>query len=333
MILRDSVLLVAEMSANHLGSLARAMEIVESAATHGADAIKIQLYDADAMTLDCDRTEYVIRSGPWAGRRMHELYSESGTPYEWAEPLLSFARQHGLATIASVFDQRGIDAACDAGVDALKIASFELCDPELVARAAAPGLPLIMSTGVASSIEITSAVNASERASERVLLHCVSAYPARVEDMQISCMTDLAEQYGLPVGLSDHSTGHAAAVVAVACGARMVEKHYTLARSDGGPDAEFSMEPAEWRGLVGAVHETVAAIGNGGQSDRASQFRRSLVAVASVPMGATLERRHLRALRPGAGLAPWLMSTVVGRRLARALEPGEPLRWDHLEGT
>ncbi|MCA8976690.1 MAG: pseudaminic acid synthase, partial [Planctomycetes bacterium] len=289
------VLLVAELSANHGGSLARAVATVEAFADAGADAIKLQTYTADALTIDCDRSEFRIDDGPWRGRTLHELYREAQTPWEWHEPLRAAAQRCGVPLFSTPFDERAVTFLQQQGVAAYKIASFELVDHELLAAVAATGRPIVLSTGMATEAEIAAAVATirggwGERDLGLVLLHCVSAYPAPARDMRLHRLQQLATRFGVPVGLSDHTLGTTVATAAVALGARLIEKHVTLARADGGPDAHFSLEPAEFAALAAAVREVEAAITTApGEDDgptpseRASLlFRRSLFAVGDI---------------------------------------------------
>lgn len=329
--------LIAELSGNHNGRLERALALVDAAAEAGADAVKLQTYTADTITLDVDRPEFRIHGGPWDGRHLHELYREAATPWEWHPALFERARARGLHCFSSPFDPTAVAFLSGLDVPAWKIASFEIVDLPLIAEVAATGRPVIVSTGVGDLGEIEAAVRVVRAAGAPVaLLHCVSAYPAPAEEMRLGTVAMLAAAFGCPVGLSDHSAGTAAAVAAVALGAGIVEKHLTLARADGGPDAAFSLEPEEFARLVADCRMAHAALGPA-LSDRSgigganAQFRRALRVVADVPAGTVLTGAHVRSLRPGGGLAPRHLGAVLGRRAARDLVRGEPLGWDMLE--
>ncbi len=328
---------ICELSGNHNGSLDRALEMIDAAAATGCDAIKIQTYTADTITMDCDRPEFKIHGGLWDGRSLYELYQEAHTPFEWHAPLFARAKQRGVTIFSSPFDETAVDLLESLGAPAYKIASFEAVDLPLIAYAASKGKPLIISTGMASLSEITAARDTALKASAAgvTLLHCVSSYPAAMEDANVRTVTDMAKRFACPIGLSDHTPGTAAAVAAIAMGASVVEKHFTLARADGGPDAAFSLEPDEFTALVhdckaawkalGRVHYDVLG------SERGSlQFRRSLYLMADVRAGEPITRANVRSIRPGMGLPPGELDKVLGRVAARDLTRGEPLAWDML---
>jgi N-acetylneuraminate synthase len=327
---------VAELSGNHKGQLARALDLVRAAQAAGADAVKLQTYTADTLTIDSDQPWFRIPGdSPWAGRTLYALYQEAYTPWEWHPVLFAEARRLGLEVFSTPFDATAVDYLEGLGASLHKVASFELVDLELVARVAATGKPVIMSTGMASEVEIAEALDTFAASGNRqlVLLKCTSAYPALPADMNVRAMARLGERFGVPVGLSDHCLGDRAALVAVALGACVLEKHLTLRRADGGPDAAFSLEPAEFRALVQAVRETEQVLGTEtlgpGITEAGSVvFRRSLFAVADIPAGAELTRANVRVIRPGHGLAPKCLPQVLGRRARRDVERGTPLTWD-----
>jgi N-acetylneuraminate synthase len=330
----QSPYIIAELSGNHNGDLGRALALVDAAAAAGADAVKLQTYTADTITIDVDRPEFHIHGGLWDGRSLHELYREASTPWAWHPALFERARGLGLGVFSSPFDPTAVDFLETLAAPAYKIASFELVDTPLIAKAAATGKPLIMSTGIADYGEIERALRAARSggAGGVALLHCISAYPAKPETMRLGTIAALAGAFGVPIGLSDHSLGSAVAVAAVACGAVIIEKHMTLARADGGPDAEFSLEPHEFRQLVADCRTAHAALGaplhdRAGVGGANAQFRRSLYVVADVAAGTVLTAAHVRSIRPGHGLAPRHLPDVLGRRAARDLTRGEPLDW------
>ena len=325
---------ICELSGNHNGSLERALTMIDAAADTGCDAIKIQTYTADTITMNVDRPEFRIHGGLWDGRSLYELYQEAQTPYEWHAALFERARARGVILFSSPFDETAVDLLAGLDAPAYKIASFEAVDLPLIRYAAAKGRPLIISTGMANLAEIEAARDAAVAggASGVVLLHCVSSYPATFEDANVRTVADMAQRFDCPVGLSDHTPGSAASVAAIAMGACVIEKHFTLARSDGGPDAAFSLEPAEFAALVADCKNAWRALGRAHYdllgSERANrQFRRSLYVSADVAAGEPLSRANVRSVRPGNGLAPGELDKVLGRPAARDLKRGEPLDW------
>ncbi|MGZ9200812.1 MAG: pseudaminic acid synthase [Caulobacteraceae bacterium] len=328
---------IAELSGNHNGSLDRALELIDRAAEAGADAVKLQTYTADTITLDHDGPGFRIEDGLWAGRTLHDLYQEASTPWGWHLRLFERAAERGLICFSSPFDDTAIDFLESLGAPAYKIASFEAVDLPLIERAARTGKPLIISTGMTTPAEIGEAVAAARGAgAQAALLHCTSAYPSIFVDANLAMIPRLAADYGCPVGLSDHTPGTAAAVAAVALGAVIVEKHFTLSRADGGPDAAFSLEPAELARLTADCRHAWEALGEAdyrrGTTETANrQFRRSLYVVRDVSAGEALSDKDVRSIRPGFGLAPKLLPQVLGRRAARDLARGEPLSWEMLD--
>lgn len=328
---------ICELSGNHNGSLERALAMVDAAADTGCDAIKIQTYTADTITMDVDRPEFRITGGLWDGRSLYELYQEAYTPYEWHAAIFERARARGVIIFSSPFDETAVDLLAGLDAPAYKIASFEAVDLPLIRYAAGKGRPLIISTGMANLAEIEAARDAALAggAAGVVLLHCVSSYPATFADANVRTVADMAQRFGCPVGLSDHTPGTAASVAAVAMGAGVIEKHFTLARADGGPDAAFSLEPAEFKALVDDTRAAWSALGRAHYdllgSERGNvQFRRSLYVAADVKAGEPLTRANVRSIRPGNGLAPAHLDAVLGRKAVRDLTRGEPLAWDML---
>ncbi|WGM38196.1 pseudaminic acid synthase [Caulobacter sp. NIBR1757] len=326
---------ICELSGNHNGSLDRALTMIDAAAETGADAIKIQTYTADTITLDVDRPEFRIKGGLWDGRSLHELYREAQTPYEWHPALFERAAKRGVILFSSPFDETAVDLLSGLDAPAYKIASFEAVDLPLIRYAAAKGKPLIISTGMANAAEMAAARDAALEAGAAgvVLLHCVSSYPATFADANVRTVADMAARFDCPIGLSDHTPGTAASVAAVAMGACVIEKHFTLARSDGGPDAAFSLEPGEFAALVRDCRDGWAALGRAhydvlGSEKANIQFRRSLYVTADVAAGEVLSRANIRSVRPGAGLPPAELDSVLGRPAARDLKRGEPLQRD-----
>lgn len=329
---------ICEISTNHNGSLERAIKTIEAAAETGADAIKIQTYTADSLTIDCDRPEFQIKGGLWDSYSLHSLYQEASTPYEWHPALFKCARELGVTIFSTPFDESAVELLAGLGAPAYKIASFEAVDLPLVALVAREGKPMIISTGMASLGEIQEAVatSRSNGADGIALLHCVSSYPAPVEDSNIRTVPHLAEAFGVVSGLSDHTPGVAVAVASVALGGCVVEKHFTLSRADGGFDAAFSLEPNEFRQLVADCRDAWKALGRvhydlEGSEKASLVFRRSLYVVADVAAGEKLTERNVRSIRPGNGLSPKHIGNVIGRRAARDLKRGRPLAWTDFE--
>jgi pseudaminic acid synthase len=330
---------VAEMSGNHNQSLERALAIVDAAADAGADAIKLQTYTADTITLDVQHGDFVIADpgSPWTGRHLHDLYQAAYTPWEWHAPIMEHARQRSLICFSSPFDETAVDFLESLKVPAYKIASFELVHLPLIRKAAATGKPLVMSTGMATLEEITAAVAAARTAGCRdlVLLKCTSTYPAPAANSNLRTIPHLRETFGCEVGLSDHTTGIGVAVAAVAQGAVFIEKHLTLKRTDGGVDSTFSMEPNEFRMLVDESARAWEALGTVSygptESERASvALRRSIYIAEDIPAGTTLSESHIKVVRPGGGLAPAFYEQVLGRITTRDARKGTPLTWDLL---
>jgi N-acetylneuraminate synthase len=326
---------IAELSANHNGSLDRALALVDAAKEAGADAIKLQTYTADTMTIDVDAPEFRIEGGLWDGWTLYQLYRDAHTPWDWHKPLFTRGQDLGLAVFSSPFDATAVDFLETLDAPAYKIASFEVVDLPLIRRIAATGKPMIMSTGLANLDEIGEAIGAARGAGARqiALLHCVSGYPTPAGDANLQMIKLLAERFGVPVGLSDHTLDIGVAVASVAVGACIIEKHFTLARADGGVDSAFSLEPGELSALVrNTAMAAEACRGQGFQRPPSEEgnrvFRRSLYVVADVPAGGKLTPENVRAIRPGWGLPPKFYDEVIGRPLKQATRRGTPLSWD-----
>ncbi len=333
--------IIAELSGNHNGSLDRALTIVEAAAKTGVDALKIQTYTAETITLDIDEGAFFIENpeSPWKGESLYKLYEKAHTPWEWHEPIMKRCRELGLICFSSPFDHSAVDFLEDLNVPAYKIASFEIVDLPLIRKAAATGKPLIMSTGMASLEEIGEAVSAARQAGceELVLLKCTSSYPAKPSEMNLRGIPYLREKYGVQVGLSDHTMGIGVAVASVALGATIIEKHFTLSRADGGVDSAFSLEPQEMAHLVEetrTVHQALGepVFGPSSESERNSlQFRRSLYVSADMQPGEVFTPDNLRSIRPGEGLMPKHYDDILGKKASRGIRRGTPMAWDLLE--
>lgn len=328
---------IAEMSGNHNQSLDRALEIVAAAADAGAHALKIQTYTADTMTLDLDKEEFRIEdpSSLWAGSSLYDLYAKAHTPWEWHKPIFQLANDLGMLAFSTPFDESAVQFLEGLEVPCYKIASFEITDLPLITRVAQTGKPMILSTGMATIEEIREAVDSarSAGAGEIILLKCTSTYPASPENTNVATIPDVRDTFGVEVGLSDHTMGIGTAVAAVALGATVVEKHFTLRRADGGVDSAFSMEPAEFKTLVDETFRAWQALGSicYGPTDQEKQslrFRRSLYVAEDMTAGEEFSRTNLRIVRPGLGLAPKFYSDIIGKKVAQSAKKGTPLTWD-----
>jgi N-acetylneuraminate synthase len=324
---------IAEVSANHNGRLESALALVEAAKAVGADAVKLQTYRPDTITLDSDGDEFVIKGGLWDGRRLFDLYAEAHTPWDWHRHLFNRARALGITIFSSPFDRTAIDLLEDLGAPAYKIASFEAVDLPLIRYAASTGKPMIISTGMADADEIAEAVEAARSAGcrELALLHCVSGYPAPASDYNLRTIRDMVRRFGCVTGLSDHTIDNTTAVASIAMGAAIIEKHFTLDRSGGGPDDSFSLEPAEFRALCDGVRTAWASLGRVDYGRKSSEignviFRRSLYFVRDVRKGQIITAEDVRSVRPGHGLAPKHLDRVVGSVALADIVANSPVR-------
>lgn len=326
--------IVAELSGNHGGDPERAHQLLEAAYLAGADAVKLQTYHPDRLTLAGDGPGFRLEGGLWAGQTLHQLYTRAQTPWDWHPGLFAHARQRGLCIFSAPFDPEAVDLLETLAPPAYKIASYELVDLPLIAYAARTGRPLILSTGLADLGEIAAAVETARAAGcpALALLHCVSGYPTPPEESDLRTLPHLGASFGVPAGLSDHSPGLAVPVAAVALGAAIIEKHLTLNRADGGVDAAFSLEPEAFRQMATACRTAAAALGRINYTVKPSEqggrlYRRSLYVVADMAAGEAFTPQTLRSIRPGFGLAPRHLPQILGRRAARPLRRGEPLTW------
>lgn len=323
--------IVAEMSANHNGSLERALKSLEIAKECGASAVKIQTYTADTMTIESNREDFQVKSGPWSGYKLYDLYKWAETPFEWHETLFRHAESIGLSIFSTPFDESAVDLLEELNTPAYKIASFELTDLPLLRYVAKTTKPIILSTGMASAQEITEAVDAirSTSNSPLLLLHCVSSYPAPIEESNLARIPALAQRYNVPSGLSDHSLGTTAAIASIAMGACFVEKHFTINKQDKGPDSEFSIDADELRFLCKTSIDVWKALGTSSIERQASEqenlvFRRSIYFVRDLPKGHMITGDDIRRIRPGYGLPPKFFDSLLGRKLTMAVSRGEP---------
>lgn len=337
----QQVYIVAEMSANHNQDFDEAVRILHAAKEAGANAVKLQTYTPDTLTIDCDNEYFHIGKGTiWEGRTLYDLYGEAYTPWEWQPKLKEIASVLGLDLFSTPFDATAVDFLEEMGVPVYKIASFEIVDLPLVRRVAQTGKPIIMSTGMTTLSEIEEAVGTAREsgATQIVLLKCTSAYPAPPDEMNLRTIPHLAEAFGVPVGLSDHTLGIAVPVAAVALGACIVEKHFTLSRNIPGPDSAFSLEPHELKAMVEAIRVVEEALGevhyDVTEREVASRvFRRSLFVVKDMKAGEAFTEGNIRSIRPGYGLPTRYLDQVLGRRAARDIARGMPLTWDHVAGS
>jgi len=337
----EPVYIIAEMSANHNHDYRQAAEIIHAAKEAGADAVKLQTFTPDVHTLDLKDECFCVKGGtPWDGKTLYDLYKQTFMPWDWQPRLKKVADDLGIDLFSAVVDPTGVAFLEKMGVPAYKIPSFEMVDLPLIEMAAHTGKPLIISTGMATLEEIGDAVGAARKAGgkEIALLKCTSAYPAPASEMNLRTIPDLAETFGVPVGISDHTLGATVPVAAVAVGATIIEKHFTLSRAQKGPDSGFSTEPQEFRAMVDAVRETEQALGSVSyeitEHEAANRaFRRSLFVVEDMKKGQVITGQNVRSIRPGNGLPPRFLPEVLGKRVRRDVKKGEPLNWDLIGET
>lgn len=330
--------IIAELSANHNGKLETAMKIIEEAAKAGADAVKLQTYRPDTITLDSDSDDFKIKGGLWDGRTLYELYEEAHMPWEWHKPLFEHARKVGIPVFSSPFDTTAVDLLEDLNAPAYKIASFEAVDLPLIRYVAATGKPMIISTGMADAEEIEEAINAAREGGckELAILHCVSGYPAPAEDYNLRTIPDMIDRYGLVTGLSDHTLDNTTAIASVVLGASLIEKHFTLDRKGGGPDDSFSLEPADLAELCRDSKTAWKALGEINYGRKSSeqgnaQFRRSLYFVKDLKAGDIISEQCVRSVRPGFGLAPKHLDRVLGQKVSRDIQANTPVTEDSID--
>ncbi|NHW00824.1 pseudaminic acid synthase [Stutzerimonas degradans] len=327
--------IIAELSANHNGRLETALRIIEEAKKAGADAIKLQTYTADTITLNCDSEEFQIHGGLWDGKTLYQLYQEAHMPWDWHKPLFEHARKHEITIFSSPFDNTAVDLLEDLNAPAYKIASFEAVDLPLIKYVASTGKPMVISTGMADAEEIQEAIDAAREGGckELAILHCVSGYPAPAEDYNLRTIPDMMQRFGLVTGLSDHTLDNTTAIASVALGASIIEKHFTLDRNGGGPDDSFSLEPADFAALCRDSKTAWSALGRVDYGRKSSEqgnvkFRRSLYFVKTLKAGELITADSIRSVRPGFGLAPKELDRVVGRTLAVSVAENTPVSWD-----
>ncbi|MEW6175821.1 MAG: pseudaminic acid synthase [Pseudomonadota bacterium] len=324
--------IIAELSANHNGRLDTALKIIEEAKKAGADAVKLQTYTADTITLDCDSEEFQIRGGLWDGKTLYQLYQEAQMPWEWHRPLFEHARKHDITIFSSPFDNTAVDLLEDLNAPAYKIASFEAVDLPLIKYVASTGKPMIISTGMADAEEIHEAIDAAREGGckELAILHCVSGYPAPAADYNLRIIPDMMQRFGLVTGLSDHTLDNTTAIASVVLGASIIEKHFTLDRNGGGPDDSFSLEPVELAALCRDSKTAWSSLGKVDYGRKSSEqgnvkFRRSLYFVKSLKAGDIVTCDAVRSVRPGFGVAPKFLNDIVGKRVNFDVEVNTPV--------
>lgn len=330
--------IIAELSANHNGELETALKIIDQAAKAGADAVKLQTYRPDTITIESDADEFKIMGGLWDGRTLYDLYEEAHMPWEWHKPLFEYAAKVGITIFSSPFDKTAVDLLEDLNAPAYKIASFEAVDLSLIRYVAETGKSMIISTGMANAEEILEAISAATEAGckDLAILHCVSGYPAPPEDYNLRTMLDMKSRYNLVTGLSDHTLDNSTAIASVALGASIIEKHFTLNRNAGGPDDSFSLEPPELAALCKDAKTAWQALGRVDYGQKSSEvgnikFRRSLYVVRDVGAGELLTSENVRSIRPGFGLAPKHFDTVMGSRAKHSISRGTPLCFEDID--
>jgi len=328
--------IVAEISANHNGSLDRALATIDAAKRCGANAIKLQTYTPDTITIDCDGPAFQINGGLWDGFKLYDLYKRAHTPFEWHDTLFEHGRNVGITVFSTPFDQTAVDLLEDLGTPAYKIASFEIIDLPLIRYVARTGKPIILSTGTATELEIQEAIDTAREGGceQLMLLHCISGYPTPVDQMNLRQIPTLMRRFGVNVGLSDHSVGVSVGTAAIALGACFIEKHFTLDREQDGPDSEFSSDPRDLEILCQYAKESWSALGNGDFStpdvERQSMtFRRSIYYVRDLSAGEVISSDDIRSIRPAGGLSPKYFDLIVGSTLLEDVKRGDATRWEH----
>ncbi|AJD92134.1 hypothetical protein JMA_28170 [Jeotgalibacillus malaysiensis] len=337
--LRNKVFIIAEMSANHGHDINIAKETMKAAKEAGADAIKMQTYTPDTITIDCDNEYFQVKQGTiWDGRTLYDLYREAYTPWEWHEELMNYAKELNIICFSSPFDPTAVDLLEGLNVPAYKIASFEITDLPLIEYVASKQKPIILSTGIATMSEIDEAVETCRKAGndQIILLKCTSAYPAKIEDANLKTMQNLKETFNVEVGLSDHTIGITVPVVSVALGARVIEKHFILDKKIGGPDASFSLDPSEFKQLVESVREAEKAIGSvdyemTDKKKKSREFSRSLFVVKDIKKGEIFTKENVKSIRPGYGIKPKHLYEVMGSTAYMDINKGTPVKWEHVK--
>lgn len=333
----DEPYIIAELSANHNGSLDRAKLSIKIAKDCGVDAIKIQTYNADTMTIDCDKDDFIIKGGLWDGYKLYNLYNDAHTPFEWHKELIRYSKEIGITLFSTPFDETAVDLLESLNAPAYKIASFELTDLPLISYVAKKGKPMLMSTGMATEDEIAEALEVarSSGCNSILLFHCISSYPAPIEHANLKQILNLKKIFKVPIGLSDHTIGNTAAIASISLGACAIEKHFTISRDQKGPDSEFSAEPNELKNLVRGAKDAWRALGN----DRFNRpkvelgskiFRRSIYFISDIQSGEKIKASDIKRIRPGFGLPPKYFDEIVGMRVITDVTRGEAVTWEKI---
>lgn len=327
--------IIAEISANHNGSLQRALDTIDQAYQAGADAVKIQTYTADTLTIDCDKPDFFIRGGLWGGSKLYDLYKWAETPYEWHRAIFDHACSRGITVFSTPFDVTAVDLLEELNTPAYKIASFELVDLDLIRYVARTGKPIILSTGMANELEIEEAISAArdEGCKNLSLMHCISGYPTPIEQSNLRQIQDIKKRFKVVTGLSDHTLGTVASIAAVALGACLIEKHFTLSRAERGPDSDFSLEPAELGRLCSDARDAWLSLGKGEferqmSEDSSRFFRRSIYFIKDLPAEKVVTSEDIRCIRPGKGLKPKYFDLLLGKRIKTSVTRGTATSWD-----
>ena len=335
---RQKPYIVAELSANHNGCIESALETIKVAKKCGADAIKIQTYDADSMTIDCNKKDFYIKGGLWDGYKLYDLYKKAETPFEWHDEIFKFARKIGITIFSTPFDERGVDLLDKLDTPAFKIASFELCDLPLIKYVAKKNKPIIMSSGISSKEEIADAIETAKSygCKDIVLLHCVSSYPAPINEANLFQINELSNYFNVPVGLSDHTLGTTVSIASVALGACLIEKHFILDKAIESPDSEFSISPSELEHLCKESYLSWQSLGKATYKKQKSEekniiFKRSIYFVRDLPKGHIITTEDIKRIRPGMGLPPKLFDQIIGKKTTQSVERGQATSLDLIE--
>lgn len=330
--------IIAELSANHNGKIERALETIRCAKEAGADAIKIQTYTADTMTIDCDKEDFQIHGGLWDGYKLYDLYKWAETPFEWHKEIFDYAKKIGITLFSTPFDETAVDLLEDLNAPAYKVASFEATDLPLIRYIASTKKPMIMSTGMANYQEILEMVDAARSGGckDLILLHCISSYPAPIDQSNLLTIPDMREKFGVQIGLSDHTLTSTASITSVALGATVIEKHFIIDRSEKGPDSEFSITPDELKSLCKDTKDAWLALGVAGYDRKPAEeanlvFRRSLYFIKDLKAGDTIKKGDIRRIRPGYGLAPKYAEELIGKKMKKDVTVGTAVKWEFLE--
>jgi pseudaminic acid synthase len=330
--------IIAELSANHNGSIERAKLSIKSAKENGADAVKIQTYTPDTMTIDCENSDFILKEGLWKGYKLYDLYNEAQTPFEWHHELFKYARDLGITLFSTPFDESAIDLLEALNTPAYKIASFELTDLPLIGYAAKTKKPLLMSTGMATEVEIAEALEVARSGgcNSILLFHCISSYPTPIDQANLKQLEKIKKTFDVLIGLSDHTVGNIAAISSIPLGACAIEKHFTLSRKDKGPDSEFSMEPGELKTLARDTKDAWASLGISGFSrpriESANKvFRRSIYFISDMKAGDRITENDIKRIRPGFGIPPKYFNSLIGRRVTLDIKRGDAVTWDLIE--